>query len=165
MQTISTWNESASVKAKEIFETAHWSDIDVASIRNTFERLSTSYFYDTSATSNALVSNLWAGVGAAAIAWGRSNDFNISYGFLVDTLIRKQRDYGHHNIAKYGRQGLIIRVHDKISRLENLVTHKDGNGLFRETANEPISDTILDIVGYAAIGLMWESESFMLPLK
>jgi hypothetical protein len=83
----------------------------------------------------------------------------ISKDHLVSTLVRKQRDYGHNNIAKYGRQGLIIRVHDKIARLENLVAKNST------AANEPIEDTILDIAGYSAIGMMWEAGTFLLPLE
>lgn len=165
MQTAITWNDNADVKAREIFGAVQDSRFSTSYIRHIFERLSTSYFHDTSVESHERVANLWKEIGAAAIAWGRDNDFEISCGYLVDVLIRKQRDYGHHNIAKYGRQGLIIRVHDKISRLENLTLQKTQEGAFIKAANEPISDTILDIAGYAAIGLMWESDSFMLPLK
>jgi len=34
----------------------------------------------------------------------------------------------------------------------------------KNAQNEPISDTILDIAGYSVIGMMWESEIFLLPL-
>ena len=77
---------------------------------------------------------------------------------VVETLIRKQRDYGHENIRRFGRDGLLIRCHDKVARLENLC------GSDFEPNNESIEDTLLDIVGYSAIGSMWEHEKFLLPL-
>lgn len=98
-------------------------------------------------------------IGAYSLGWGSDNGINISPQELVATLVRKQRDYGHNNIAKYGRQGLIIRVHDKIARLENLLLKNSA------AQNEPISDTILDIAGYSSIGIMWERGTFLLPLE
>ena len=52
----------------------------------------------------------------------------------------------------------MIRTHDKIARLENLC------GSDFEPNNESIDDTLLDIIGYSAIGIMWETETFLLPL-
>lgn len=77
---------------------------------------------------------------------------------IVQTLVRKQMDYGHENISRFGRQGLIVRVHDKIARLNNLLKRKHG------PQNESIDDTYLDIVGYASIGMMWERGWFHLEL-
>lgn len=75
-------------------------------------------------------------------------------------LVSKQRDYGHDNIARFGRTGLMIRMHDKIARLENL---QQKTGL--RPANESVADNLLDVIGYSAIGLMWENGTFMLELK
>ena len=75
-------------------------------------------------------------------------------------LASKQRDYGHQNIARFGRTGLMIRMHDKIARLENL---QQKTGL--RPANESVTDNLLDVIGYSAIGLMWENGTFMLELK
>ena len=78
---------------------------------------------------------------------------------VAATLVKKQYDYGHNNIARFGFIGLLIRVHDKIARLENLISKEvDPN-------NESIDDTIMDIVGYSAIGIMWEQNQFMLDLE
>jgi hypothetical protein len=50
-------------------------------------------------------------------------------------------------------------VHDKIARLENLISKEvDPN-------NESIYDTVMDIIGYSAIGIMWERNEFMLDLE
>jgi len=73
-------------------------------------------------------------------------------------LVRKQRDYGHHNIARFGRAGLLVRMHDKVARLENLL-QKETN-----PENESVVDNFIDVIGYAAIGIMWERNWFLLPL-
>ena len=163
MLTLTSWNDAAAQKTKSIFGAVEDNLVVVAGIRQSFERLSTSYFRDTAFDSTETKTNvhaLWREVGAKAIKWGQSNNINIAPDALVSTLIRKQRDYGHHNIAKYGRQGLIIRVHDKLARLENLTK----SGTIVSAQNEPISDTVLDIAGYSAIGMMWEHDLFLLPL-
>jgi len=73
-------------------------------------------------------------------------------------LVRKQRDYGHHNIARFGRAGLLVRMHDKVARLENLLQN-DTN-----PENESVVDNFIDVIGYASIGIMWERNWFLLPL-
>lgn len=73
-------------------------------------------------------------------------------------LVRKQRDYGHHNIARFGRAGLLVRMHDKVARLENLLQN-DTN-----PENESVVDNFIDAIGYASIGIMWERNWFLLPL-
>ena len=73
-------------------------------------------------------------------------------------LVKKQRDYGHHNIARFGRAGLLVRMHDKVARLENLL-QKETN-----PENESVVDNFIDVIGYAAIGIMWERNWFLLPL-
>ena len=163
MLTLTTWNDAAAQKTKSIFGAVEDSFVVVAGIRQSFERLSTSYFRDTTFDSTETRTNvhaLWREVGSKAIKWGQSNTIHITPDVLVSTLIRKQRDYGHQNIAKYGRQGLIIRVHDKLARLENLTK----SGTIASAQNEPVSDTVLDIAGYSAIGMMWEHDLFLLPL-
>ena len=68
-------------------------------------------------------------------------------------MIRKHQDYGPLNIANApggAMNGLIVRMHDKMTRLENLHYNNKGN-----TPNyEPIEDTLLDLANYAIIGLM-----------
>ena len=81
-----------------------------------------------------------------------------AYKHIVETLIKKQHDYGHRNILTFGLVGVAVRLCDKIARMENLV----GRG--GEAQNEALTDTYLDIVGYAAIALMLEDGSFELEL-
>ncbi len=57
-------------------------------------------------------------------------------------LVAKHHDYGDGNLDKYGFLGIVIRMSDKLARLENL--------MFKEhLVNECIDDTILDLIGYA----------------
>ena len=79
---------------------------------------------------------------------------------MTETLIKKQRDYGHHNIARFGRHGILVRCHDKVARLKNLHLNHYGTAV-----NEGIMDTYVDIIGYSAIGMMWEREWFLLEMK
>lgn len=78
---------------------------------------------------------------------------------LKDLMVKKQRDYGHGNIADFGEFGVLIRTNDKINRLKNLF--KKGG----EPQNEAIDDTWSDIANYALIALMLRRGVFLLPLK
>jgi hypothetical protein len=67
-------------------------------------------------------------------------------------MIRKHQDYGPFNIANApggAMNGLLVRMHDKMARLENLY-YKNN-----DTPNyESIEDTFLDLANYAIIGLL-----------
>lgn len=78
---------------------------------------------------------------------------------ISNVLVSKQKDYGPQNIARFGRAGLLVRCHDKIARLENLL----GND--KTPVNETVVDNFIDVVGYSAIGIMWERGWFLLPLE
>lgn len=103
----------------------------------------------------------WANIGAMAIkiAAQREEQFNIRE--VHQTVVRKQRDYGPENIRRFGRGGLLIRMHDKVARLENLL-NLDGGG---KPNNESIRDNLMDVVGYSCVAIMWEMETFLLPLR
>lgn len=69
---------------------------------------------------------------------------------LAALLIRKNADYGNSFEEQFNKRGLIgvlIRLEDKISRLDNL-QNKDAQ------VNESIEDTLLDIAGYALLASM-----------
>lgn len=78
---------------------------------------------------------------------------------MVNTLVRKQHDYGHDNINKFGVVGVAIRLCDKIARAKNLL------GRNSEAENESLMDTWVDIVGYSAISIMLNDGSFQLQLQ
>lgn len=70
----------------------------------------------------------------------------------LELLVRKQADYGPKNISNApggALNGLSVRLYDKISRLGNLTA---GDG--KDPHFESIEDTLMDILNYAAIGLM-----------
>lgn len=66
---------------------------------------------------------------------------------IATTLVDKQHDYGHDNILWGGPEGVLVRAHDKIARLKNLLRRD-------EPANESLRDSWLDLAGYAIIGVM-----------
>lgn len=70
---------------------------------------------------------------------------------LLDILYKKHQDYGPLNIAHApggALNGLRVRMHDKLARLNHLVDSGD-------TPNyETIEDTLVDLANYAIIGLM-----------
>jgi hypothetical protein len=78
---------------------------------------------------------------------------------IYDTVVGKQKMYGHGNIARFEIPGIVIRMNDKLERLKNL-RNFDGPVLF-----EPIEDTWLDICGYSIIAIMWLRDWFLLNLK
>lgn len=65
---------------------------------------------------------------------------------LALLLDKKNADYSSANISKFGLQGIVVRLNDKIERLTNLIK-KNGEGNF-----ESIEDTLIDIAGYSLIG-------------
>lgn len=89
-----------------------------------------------------------------------NGDFSYFKSNLIETLIRKQKDYGPTNIAKFGITGLVIRMYDKIGRLTNLTS----NGNQPSVQNEPLLDSALDLLGYSSIAIMWLDDTFFLPM-
>lgn len=79
-------------------------------------------------------------------------------GEMVSILCRKQHDYGHGNINRFGMYGVIVRLSDKIERLENLKNKKT------KAYHESTNDTLVDIVGYCVIALMLMDDTFNLEL-
>lgn len=79
--------------------------------------------------------------------------------FVKNTVIAKQKDYGPKNISRFGINGLVIRVHDKVARLENLISKKNT------PQNESLMDTLLDIIGYSVIAMMWINHTFLFNLS
>lgn len=75
------------------------------------------------------------------------------------TVTKKQRDYGAENIAKFGLNGLVIRIHDKVARLENLIKKNSS------PSNESLQDTLLDIIGYSIIAIKWINGTFLLSMS
>lgn len=80
---------------------------------------------------------------------------------LADLLVSKHRDYGPKNIslAPGGAiNGLRVRMHDKLARINNLV----DSGVDPE--HESLEDSFKDMANYAVIGLLvlrkqWDNDS------
>lgn len=70
----------------------------------------------------------------------------------------KQHDYGHENINRYGMVGLTIRLSDKIERYKNLMAKNV------DAIHESTHDTLVDIVGYCVVALMFLDGTFQLEL-
>ena len=155
-----TWDDAAQKALIRIYENIRKKPrADLAQIRADLDDFIDDSFHAATGYDKAKVR--WAIIGADALelAAQRGEPFEITE--VHATLVRKQRDYGPENIRRFGRQGLMVRMHDKVARLENLLSI-DGGG---KPQNESIRDNLLDVVGYSAIGIMWESMEFLLPLK
>jgi len=140
-------------------------------------RSSVNSLIDLQFNENGIVSRNSAPVVAVTEAWRQVGFYARMFGSQVcpasmmsstniadhvhGVLVRKQMDYGHENIRRFGRVGLIVRIQDKVARLENLV----ARGATDDPKNESITDNVVDVMGYASIGLMWEAGSFLLPLR
>lgn len=131
--------------------------MDVEALRVRLEDFIGSLFDKPSGKQNARA--YFGNLGADAIELAKISGIELSQKTVTKTLIRKQRDYGPKNISRFGRKGLLVRLYDKVARLENLTSRGAS------PQNESIADTYLDIVGYCAIGIMWEEGSFQLPLE
>jgi hypothetical protein len=68
-------------------------------------------------------------------------------------MVQKNEDYGPYNIAHApggAMNGLLVRMHDKLERLQNLHYNNKSN-----TPNyESVEDTLKDLANYAIIGLL-----------
>jgi hypothetical protein len=90
------------------------------------------------------------------------------------TLEMKQRDYGPHNLTKFGTFGVVVRMNDKMERITNLSKKSGSLSLAYQMANdktlnsaannEPLADSFLDLANYALIAYvmqqnLWPDES------
>lgn len=73
---------------------------------------------------------------------------------IREIMISRHEKYGPGNIASCpmgAKTGILVRLHDKMARLVNLV--KNGKG--SDVEDESELDTWTDVAGYGIIGLMW----------
>ena len=66
-------------------------------------------------------------------------------------LLQKHRDYGPKNISSApggAINGLRVRMHDKLARINNLTDAK------KEPENESLRDSFMDLANYAMIALL-----------
>ena len=90
----------------------------------------------------------------------------LSASSLIPFLTQKQLDYGYENINRFGTDGLLVRMHDKIARLENLVANRSKVSINDLEINfESIEDTLADLIGYCIIGCMVVRDIWKLPMN
>ncbi len=73
---------------------------------------------------------------------------------MLQTFIKKNKDYGKGNILDTGEIGILFRINDKVRRLQNLIT-KD-----KTPENESLEETWRDIAVYAAIAIILRRGQF-----
>jgi hypothetical protein len=162
---VTTWNQAAELAARTIFYTLYKQGLRLADIRNYLDR-----FIQQSQggmlTSRQAAMN-WANFGAVALSAGATakvfpsrthRDFEVYQSMLADTIVRKQKDYGPDAITRFGTIGILVRTHDKVARLENLMSNNAA------PKNESVQDNYLDLLGYAALGIILENKQFFLPI-
>lgn len=135
-----TWEEAADAAAEKIF---HYEGPYISGLGN----------IDVELHKSVDVIN-WVAVGSAAA----SVTDDVYRDAIVATVVSKQHDYGHENIARHGLVGIHVRMCDKVERIKNLARRD-------EPANEPLADSYADLVGYSIIAVMWQDGTFMLPLE
>jgi len=147
-----TWNDYAEMYVDKVWEFSENlpNHSPTSSIRSTIDEMIDRFFMGSDQLDSA---NYWLRLGALSV-----KSHKMDKEFVAKTLCEKQNDYGPENIARFMHKGIILRLHDKVARLENLI----NNGI--EAKNEAIDDTYMDIVGYAVIGLMLLDNSFFYPL-
>lgn len=82
-----------------------------------------------------------------------SNDANALANQMTDLYARKNRDYGNSfdkSMDKHGLVVAVIRIGDKVNRLQSLI-EKGG----AEVKDESIADTFIDQACYSIMTLMW----------
>lgn len=75
--------------------------------------------------------------------------FEVVTAELLETFLKKHKDYGKGNILEIEELGIAFREAEKVSRLKNLLSKTD------DPANESIDDTWTDIAVYAVIALLY----------
>lgn len=84
------------------------------------------------------------------------NKFSEYTNYLADVLNQKNLAYGDSftkSVDKYGLSVIGVRLSDKYNRIEHLITHNE----LKEN-DESLEDTLLDMAGYAILGLKYLEE-------
>lgn len=129
----------------------------------------------TSPTATYSVQQMWYFLARHALTILTNTGHRPHIDTLTQLYITKQQDYGSENIAKFGTAGLLIRIHDKTARLENIIQRSNNNFntaiKINAVQDETIIDTLYDVIGYSTIGLMWlktdtdGNNAFLRPLS
>jgi len=147
-ESVSSWQDHAWAHVSDVFDRRSGRVVSLDDIRAYVDDLIDTYFLGNMPLVDLEV---WSELAVMV----KDADVELDREFVWSTLCNKQRDYGPENILRFGHRGLIVRLHDKVARLENLL--KSG----KTPENESVADTYLDIVGYSVIGLMLLDRSFL----
>jgi len=74
---------------------------------------------------------------------------------MLQTFLKKHKDYGKGNILSVKELGIAFRSSEKIERLKNLLMKAD-----QTPENESIDDSWLDVAVYAVIAKMYRQGWF-----
>jgi hypothetical protein len=163
---VTTWNQAAAVAARTIFFTLYEQGLKLADIRAYLDRF-IQQIQSGSVTPRQASMN-WVNFGAIVLSAGTTEKvfphrshpgFEVYETNLADTIVRKQKDYGPDAITRFGTIGILVRTHDKVARLENLMAKNSDS-----PENESIQDNYLDLLGYASLGIILEKNQFFLPI-
>ena len=80
-----------------------------------------------------------------------SDEVSLVYNELMSLMLSKHKDYGPSNIANApggALNGLRVRMHDKLARINNLVDTS------KNPEHESLEDSFKDMANYAIIGLL-----------
>jgi hypothetical protein len=80
---------------------------------------------------------------------------------ILDLLLRKNADYGDDNLRRFGRYGILVRVADKISRLQHMLENVQLTGNAQMAVDEAERDAWMDIAGYAIQAIRFINEEAM----
>ena len=103
----------------------------------------------------AQVNNILIGIGATAYEYLALHALHV-LPTVVPTLIERHHKYGVGNINEFREIGLLVRMSDKVARIEN------GDDDYED---ESFLDAYVDLVGYACIAHMLAEGWFLLPLR
>ena len=163
-----SWNSAAEAAVKEIYA-AEVRPCSVEDLRSHLDGLIEKYLPtggDVTAGGSRRMGESWVKLGQLARALGANMDFLNSsaafgedHGHVLDIVLLLRPNGLLIVRLTFGRLGLLVRVHDKIARLENLL----GTGSIPN--HESIEDNVIDVIGYSIVAAMWEEGTFLLALQ
>ena len=163
---IITWEMAAYHSTEELYiDINALSDYPIKNLRSTIDYyIDSKLYFDLEGVKTQDHKHLWSMLSSNALRIAKTNDatYLLTESEILNTVIKKQRDYGHKNISKFGITGLVIRVHDKVARVENLMKKEN---YANAVGDETILDTLMDIIGYSIIAYMWLNNTFMYELE
>lgn len=158
MTRFRTWDEGATAALIHLAQYARETTADPNIFQPIFDALGSSVREQPN--NIHIMTDLMQRAGVAALhvlAHGGDEPFSLTE--MHKLLVGKQHDYGHANILHFGTVGVAVRLCDKIARLQNLL-RRGG-----EAKHEALTDTYMDILGYAVIAIMLMDGSFELELE